>query len=269
MTWLRNAFTKSLRDQARPLLTWTVAAAFYVALLMSIYPSIRHSAASLQGYIQSLPAAVRAIFLGSNGDFSSPIGYVNVEMLSWLGPIVFISFAVSMAGRAIAGEEEAGSLSLLLTQTVGRRRLLLNKYLALVVTTAGLGVAFWAVLFVATRLAGSPISAGELAWAFLRLTLLGLAMGSLTYAVGAGTGKRQESVAAGAGVAVIMYLMNTLATMNDSVRPLRHASLFYYAGGASPLGQSVSVIGIIVLVCSSALLLAVAIPLFERRDVRV
>src|SRR6202142_812232 len=102
---LGNAFFKSLRDQARPLIMWVIGVAFYVALLISIYPSIRHSAASLQGYIHSLPSAVRAALLGSGGDFSSPVGYVNVELPSWLAPIVFIAFAVSIAARALAGEE--------------------------------------------------------------------------------------------------------------------------------------------------------------------
>jgi len=120
---LRNAFFKSLRDQARALIMWVIGVAFYVALLLSIYPSIRHSAGQLQGYINSLPSAVRAAFLGSGGDFSSPVGYVNTELLSWLAPVVFIAFAVSIAARALAGEEENGTLSLLLTQTIGRRRL--------------------------------------------------------------------------------------------------------------------------------------------------
>ncbi len=266
---LRDAFTKGLRDHARPLLTWGVAAALYVAFLMSIYPSIRHSASAFEGYIQNLPAAARAAFFGSNSDFSSPIGFVNVELLSWLAPIVFISFAVSMAARALAGEEEAGTLSLLLTHAVGRKRLLLQKYLAMALAVAALGVAFWLVLFIATRVAGTPVGAGELGWAFLRLVLLGLALGSVTYAVGAASGKRQGSVVAGAGVAVAMYLLNTLATMNTSVRPLRYASWFYYSGGASPLGQSASVVGMVVLLMSSAVLVAVALPLFERRDVRV
>ena len=180
---LSNAFFKSLRDQARPLIMWVIGVAFYVALLISIYPSIRHSAASLQGYIDSLPATIRAAFLGSGGDFSSPVGYVNVELLSWLAPIVFIAFAVSIAARALAGEEESGTLSLLLTQTVDRRRLVLQKYAAMTVTVAILGVAFWLALFLATRVAGTPVSAGELADAMLRLTLLGLAVGSVTYAV--------------------------------------------------------------------------------------
>ncbi len=266
---LRDAFFKGLRDQLRPLIMWAAGVAFYVALLMSIYPSIRHSAGALQGYINNLPAAVRAAFLGPGGDFSSPVGYVNVELLSWLGPIVFIAFAVSIAARALAGEEESGTLSLLLAHTVGRRRLALQKYGAMTVVVVVLGVAFWLSLFVATRIAGTPVGAGALAAAFVRLTLLGLAVGSVTYAVGAATGKRQASVAAGAGVGLVMYLLNTIAGMNETIKPLRYLSLFHYSGGASPLGQSLSAVSLVVLLGTSAILLLASLVLFERRDVHV
>jgi ABC-2 type transport system permease protein len=265
---LSNAFFKSLRDQARPLIMWAIGVVFYVALLISIYPSIRHSTASLQSYIDSLPAAIRAAFLGSGGDFSSPVGYVNVELLSWLAPIVFIAFAVSIAARALAGEEEAGTLSLLLTQTVGRRRLVLHKYAAMIVTVAILGLAFWLALVVATAIAGTPVGAGKLADAMLRLTLLGLAVGSVTFAVSGATGRRQTGIAAGAGVGLAMYLLNTLSQMNVHIRPFRYLSLFHYSGGASPLGQGFNAGGVAVLLATSAALLVVTAVSFERRDVR-
>jgi ABC-2 type transport system permease protein len=266
---LTDPFRKGLRDQLRPLAMWVAGVAFYVALLISIYPSIRGSAGALQGYIDNLPAAVRAAFLGPAGDFSTPVGYVNTELLSWLAPIVLIAFAVVIAGRSLAGEEESGTLSLLLTSTVGRRRLALQKYGALVVAVALLGAAFWLALVVATRIAGTPVGAGDLAAAFVRLTLLGLAVGSVTYAVGAGTGRRQVSLAAGAGVGVVTYLLNTVAVLSSALRPLRYTSLFYYSGGAAPLGRGVDAGGVAVLLGTSAALLGVALVLFERRDVRV
>jgi len=263
---LRNPFAKGLRDQVRPLTMWVVGVAFYVALLMSIYPSIRGSAKALQGYIDNLPAAVKAAFLGA-GDFSSPVGYVNTELLSWLAPIVLIAFAVAVAARALAGEEEAGTLSLLLANTVGRRRLVLQKYAALLVAVTVLGAAFWLSLVVATRIAGTPVGAGQLAAAFLRLTLLGLAVGSVTFVAGGATGRRQTGVAAGAAVGVLMYLLNTLAVMNGSIRPFRYLSLFHWAGGASPLGKPLDVSAVLVPLATSAVLLVATLVLFERRDV--
>ena len=265
---LRNAFTKGLRDQGRPLLLWTVGVAFYVALLMAIYPSIRGSAKALQGYIDNLPTAVKAAFLGS-GDFSTPVGYVNTELLSWLAPIVLIAFAIAVAARSLAGEEESGTLSLLLANTVGRRRLVLQKYAAMLVAVAVLGAAFGLSLVIATRITGTPVGAGKLAEAFVRLTLLGLAIGSVTFAVGGATGRRQAGIAAGAAVGVAMYLLNTLAVMNDTIRPLRYASLFHYAGGASPLGKGLDAASLLVPLATSAALLGATLWLFERRDVRV
>ena len=265
---LRDPFLKGLRDQLRPLILWGAGAAFYVALLISIYPSIRKSAGAINEYVQNMPEAIRAAFMGSS-DFTTPVGYVNVELLSWLAPIVLIAFAVGVAARSLAGEEESGTLSLVLTHTVGRRRLVLQKYAAMLVVVVALGAVFWLSLVVATAIAGTPVGAGELAVAFLRLTLLGLAIGSITFAVGGGTGRRQYGIAAGAGVGVAMYLLNTLAVMDESVRPFRYLSLFHYAGGAAPLGKDLDAAGLVVMAATSAVMLVAALVLFERRDVHV
>ncbi len=265
---LRNAFLKGLRDQLRPFVMWAAGVAFYVALLISIYPSIRKSAGAINEYVKNMPEAVRAAFMGSS-DFTTPVGYVNVELLSWLAPIVLIAFAVAVAARSLAGEEENGTLALVLTHAVGRRRFALQKYAAMIVVVIALGATFWLSLTVATAIAGTPVGAGDLAVAFVRLTLLGLAVGSVTFAVGGATGRRQAGIAAGAGVGVIMYLLNTLAVMNETIRPLRHASFFYWAGGASPLGKPLDATGVLVMVATSALLLVATLVLFERRDVHV
>jgi ABC-2 type transport system permease protein len=267
-TVLRDPFLKGLRDQLRPLVMWSAGVAFYVALLISIYPSIRKSAGAIQEYVKNMPEGIKAAFMGSS-DFSTPVGYVNVELLSWLAPIVLIGFACAVAARALAGEEESGTLSLVLTHTVGRRRLVLQKYAAMVVVVVALGAVFWLSLSIATAIAGTPVGTGDLAKAFLGLTLLGLAIGSVTYAVSAATGRRQVGNATGAGVAVAMYLLNTLAVMNESIRPFRFLSLFHYAGGAAPLGRDLDVTDLIVLLATSAVMLAATLVLFERRDVHV
>jgi len=266
---MRDPFFKGLRDQVRPLLMWVIGVAIYVTLLMSIYPSFRRSAGQMQGYIESLPEAVRAAFLGPDSDFSSPVGYVNVELLSWLAPIVLVAFAVASAARALAGEEEDGTLSLLLAHPIGRRRLAVQKYGALALTVGVLGAAFWLSLVVSTRIAGTPVGAGQLAAALLRLTLLGLAAGSVTFAVCAATGRRQAGLAAGAGLALAMYLLKTLAEMDPSIRPYRILSLFHYSGGATPLGKSLEAVDLLVLAGVPVVLLLVAVVLFERRDVHV
>jgi ABC-2 type transport system permease protein len=266
---LHDPFLKSLRDQVRGLLVWVVGIAFYVALLMSVYPSVRDSAGQLQGYVDNLPEAFRTAFLGSGGDFFSPAGFINTELFSWLGPIVFIGFAVAAATRALAAEEEGGTLSLLLAHPLSRRRLVLQKFAAMLVAIAVLAVGFWLSLVVATTLAGMDVGAGALGQALLLFALLGLAVGSVTLAVGAGTGRKAAGIAAGVGVGVVMYLVNTLGQINETLEPFRVLSLFHYTGGTTPLGRGLGVVDVIVLVGTTLVFLAVTLILFERRDIRV
>jgi len=195
-----------------------------------VYPSVRDSAGQLQGYVDNLPEAFRTAFLGSGGDFSSPQGFINTELFSWLGPIVFIAFAVGAANRALAGEEEDGTLSLLLAYPLSRPSLVLQRFAAMVVTIGVLGLAFWLSLVVATVLAGMDV---------------------------------------GAGVGVAMYLLNTLGQINKTLEPYRVLSLFHYTGGTTPLGRGLGAADVAVLAGTTLVLLAVTLVLFERRDIRV
>ena len=70
----------------------------------------------------------------------------------------------------------------------------------MIVIVAILGLAFWLALLVATS-RGHAGGAGVLAEAMLRLTLLGLAVGSVTFAVSGASGRRHIGIAAGAAVA--------------------------------------------------------------------
>jgi ABC-2 type transport system permease protein len=266
---LRDPFLKSLRDQARGLLIWVIGITAYVALLVAAYPSVRDSAGQLQDYFDNLPEAFRTAFLGSGGDFSSPAGFINTELFSWLGPIVFIAFAVSAANRALAAEEEDGTLSLLLAYPLSRRSLVLQRFAAMAVTIGILGLGFWLSLVVATSLAGMEVGAGELGQALLLFTLLGLAIGSVTLAVGAATGRKAAGIAAGAGVSVAMYLLNTLGQIIQTLEPYRVLSLFRYTGGTTPLGRGLGAVDVAVLVGTTLVLLLATLILFERRDIRV
>jgi len=176
---------------------------------------------------------------------------------------------VGAANRALAGEEEDGTLSLLLAYPLSRRSLVLQRFAAVVVTIALLGLAFWLSLVVATSLAGMDVGAGALGQALLLFTLLGLAVGSVTLTVGAATGRKAAGIAAGAGVGVAMYLLNTLGQINETLAPYRVLSLFRYTGGTTPLGRGLGAVDVAVLVGTTLALLAVTLILFERRDIRV
>jgi ABC-2 type transport system permease protein len=265
---LHDAFLKSLRDQWRALLWWSLGVAAYVAMLVPFYSSIKKSAGEFDAYVENLPDVLREAFLGPGADFASPTGYLNTELFSWLVPIVFVAFGVGAGARALAGEEEAGTLNLLLAYPLTRRRLLLQKAAAAVVGIVVVGLALYAALQLSVVIMDMDVSAGALLGAVALGVMVGLAVGGIALAVSSATGRRAAGIAVGAGVGLGAYLLNTLAQISDTLKPYEVLSFFHYYGGAAPLTTGITWDAVAVLLGTALVSLVVALVLFERRDLR-
>ena len=265
---LRNIFTKSLRDQRRSLIFWAIGTMLYVALNVAIFPSIRNSSSQLDTYVKSLPSVLRKLFVGSNPDLASGTGFLNARLFSFVSPLIFLMFAVGVGARAIAGEEEGGTLDLLLSQPVARRRVVGEKFSALTVGVVVLLAAHFTAMLISDLALNMGISVLKMLEANISMALLALAVGALTFAVSAATGRRAVSIAAGSVVGLLAYLINALAPLVDVLKPARRVSLFYYYGGVTALRQGITAAGAGVLLAVTASCLAAAFLLFERRDLR-
>jgi ABC-2 type transport system permease protein len=266
---LRDAFVKGLRDQRRSLLIWVASVAAYVVMMCSLFPNIRKSSADMQDYIESMPEAFRRAFMGESTDFGNAVTYLNGELFSFMTPLFVMIFAIALAAAQIAGEEENGTLSLLLAYPVSRTRLLLQKYAVLVAGTVALCAAHLATMAIANMAIGLDMPTGDLIGAHVSLLLLGLAVGTVAFATGAATGKRGLTIAVGAAVGIVAYLLNIVAQLVESLFWIRRLSLFYYYGGAEPLRLGLRPAYAAVLLAVTVGAALVAWFSFERRDVHV
>jgi ABC-2 type transport system permease protein len=261
---LRDILTKTLWDQRRLLVGWAVGLALVTAVYSSIYPSIRESGAAA---VENYPEALKDAF--NLQDVASPAGYLGSAVFGILLPVLIVLFAVVAGARAIAGDEEAGTLDLLLAHPVSRPRLLLQRFGALVVAIALLGLAVLLALLAVSGPGELDLGVGRLVAAVAQLALLGLAFGSLALAVGAATGRRALVVGICAVVAVVAYLGNTLARQVDGLGWLRRVSPFWYYSGGDPLRNGFQLGDSAVLLVASLLLVGAGLLLFTRRDVAV
>ncbi len=266
---LRNVFLKTLRDQRRALLWWAVGIvglAFYLALL---YPSIRDNAATYDRILKAMPETLAKTMIGDFGSYGSPEGYLNSSLFFMAAPLLFLIYAISVGSGAIAGEEEQGTLDLLLSNPLPRWRVVVEKFVALVIGTLFLALVQWLGLIVGAVAVNMQISSGRLAEINLSCALLGLAIGTLALAVGCLRGDRSLSVGVASTVGVAAYFLNSLAASVKSLEPYRKLSFFYYFIGADPLKNGLDAGHVAVLVGVTLVLLAVALVVFERRDVAV
>ena len=266
---LRGILLKTLWEQRRSLAWWSAGMAAAVLLIVLVYPSVR-DVPEFRQLIDSLPEAVRNLFLGAGGlDFLSPVGYLHSRLFAFLAPAVFLVYAIGQGVGGVSGEEERGTIEVLLAAPVARWRLAVEKFGALVCGTAILAAATFFAVWAGGMAVGMDIAVARIFQASLSLALLGTMFGALALAAGAATGNRGLSVGLPTGFAVLSYLVDALAPLVDELDALRVLSPFRYYGEAIPLANGVDPAHAAVLALAALALAAIAALGFERRDLRV
>jgi ABC-2 type transport system permease protein len=266
---LGSVARKTVRDLLGGFLWWSLGLAGMVALMVSVYPTVRANPA-LNRLVQQYPDALKA-FIGFGGevDYLSPAGYLGSELFSFMVPLLLLVAAIGAGARAVAGEEEAGTLELLLSCPVSRRRVVLDKLAALAVELVGLGAVLLVSLWVGARVVSMNVSFLHLAAATAAAVLLALAYGALALLVGAATGRRALTVGVVAAAAVAAYLVASLASLVDVLEPAKLASPFYHYSASDPLRHGLAA-GHALLLAGIAVVAGLLAPIaLERRDVGV
>jgi ABC-2 type transport system permease protein len=262
---LRDVFTKTLWDTRRSLLGWAVAIAAVAAMYAAFWPTV--NTPEMQQALENYPAGLLEAL---NYDLTSPAGYLGSSVYGLLVPLLVAVFAIAVGTRAVAGDEEAGTLDLLLAHPVGRTRLALQRFAALAAALALVGLVLWlAMLAVAGPAELEGVSAAELAAATLQLALFGACLGGLAFAVGAATGRKALALGASAGVAVLTYLANGVFPQVQGLEWTRDLSPWHWYLGGEPLKNGLQAGDALLLLGVTVVLVAAGTWLFNRRDIAV
>ena len=266
---LGSVWGKTLRDYRRSLAWWAVGLVGFVALYAAIYPTVQ-DLPDVDELLDSYPEALRAFVGAGEGiDLSSPEGYLQTEAFSFLVPLLFLIFGIGAGAGAIAGEEERGSLEVLLAQPVSRRRVVLEKLTAIAAAVVALGLVLWIGLWLGALAVDMEISAGRLLAAVVSAVLLALAFTSLALLVGALSGRRALAIGIAAVVALAAYVLDSMATLVEELEAVQPLSPFYLYRAAEPLRHGLDPVHALALLALAVAFAVLAVPAFERRDLRL
>jgi ABC-2 type transport system permease protein len=264
---LRSVFAKAWHDGWRGLAVWTVLSGVAAAFYLSLYPSIG-AIDEMQRLLESMPPALRAMFAAEGVDIGTPAGYLNVELFTFLVPLLVFAVTLTAGGAATAGEEERGTLELLLANPVPRGRVVLEKGLAMVTFGATVVAGIGSALAVMAWAADIDLALDRVAAALGSACLLGVAAGALAMAIGSMTGSRMLSIGVALALSVFGFFVNALAPLVEALEPWQVASPHYHYIGYDPLANGLDPAHASVLLGMTAILLAIAVVAFERRDLR-
>lgn len=259
----------TLRMARRSMLWWSIGIVALVALMLAVYPSVRDNPAMDQ-ILEAYPELVRAfVAFGGVVDYTSPAGYLGAELFSMMLPLLFIIAAIVAGSKAIAGEEEAGTLDVLLALPLSRTRVLMEKMAAVAVEVVILGIVLFLALLIGTVAIGMDISVGGLAAATFDVVALAWLYGALAVVLGAAIGRRAIAGGIAAALAVLAYVVNGLAPLVEVLDALRPYSPWYRYADSAALTAGLDPVNIGVLLGITAVLVLISPPLLRRRDVGV
>lgn len=265
----RSIFTKSLRDYRVAILGWGIGLGL---LIYFYYATILSQLAGTAGQtLQQI--AGQFSFFGETVEANTPGGYITFKIMGTV-PVVLGIWAVLAGSRMTRGEEESGALDILLSTPQSRLRLVLQKVLAMAAATGLISVIAGLLILGGMAMAKSsvpnevsvdPVAAlaagfngGVTAFLFGMLALL------LAQFMGRGAAAGW----AGGLMAFFFVLEGTGRSVNGAsgVRPF---TPLYYYDKSYPLipdrGMDWGAFAVLVGLC--IVLVAVAVPLFLRRDV--
>jgi ABC-2 type transport system permease protein len=258
-----------LKERTKSTIWWSVAIIVLTVAIGASYPTVREQTSALDSLVESMDEGFLEMLGAADGSIASPVGFWNSNFYANLFPILLLVLGIGLAAWSIAGAEREGTLEPLLANPVRRSRVALGRYVGHAIVLAVVTAVSTAVL-IAFRGAWeyAEISVVKFVAAGVASFLLALLFTTITYAVGAATGRKGTAIAAGAGIAVTTFVIFALAAFVEFFDNLRWLSPWHWFLEPSPLseGWTWQSVGLPLLVIVPAVI--VGTVWFTRRDLR-
>ena len=130
----RSILSKSLRDYRVPMLAWGIGlAVFMAAVVATATPAVVTAFISFARILS---------FLGDPYAMNTPEGYITFRYMATTLPLLLSIWPILAGARLVRGEEERGTMDVLLATSQSRARLLLEKVGALAIALLVIALLF-------------------------------------------------------------------------------------------------------------------------------
>jgi ABC-2 type transport system permease protein len=211
-----------------------------------------------------MPEEIR--HLAGFGDGADAAGLAYGAVYSFMGALTLAGIAVAKGSSAIAGEEQGGTMGLLLANPTSRSRVLVSKAASIVVLVGFGALILWGAGELTPRLINLDASGNEVGALAFHMFANALFYGFLALMIGGWTGSGTAAWGGSAAVMAVSYFAAGLLPLVEGLEDFARLFPWHYYNGSEPLANGVDWIHIGVLLGGSALFAAIALVGFNRRD---
>lgn len=262
---MNSVFMRTLQDKRMFIIGWFIGFAAMAALMVAFYPSMTKDG-SIDQLVETMPDAFKGL-VGNLADLKEFSTYLGSQLFDIRISLLAGIMATVLALGLSANEEETGRLRTLLALPISRTKLLLQKWLAMVVI---IFVALLGNVVSILALQGTvdaSIGLDKLLSLYLMTGLVITALASVTFAVAMATGKRPLAMLVGILVVAVSFILSTFSASVDWVADIEWLSVFHYFPAAEVARSGIDGNDALVLAGITLAALILAFIMFRYRDV--
>lgn len=262
----RDLFRKALRDERAAFIGWGIAVVAYGAFTISLYPSIQ-GVETFEDYLEQLPPAFK-VFLGDITDISTLEGFLTIEYLAYL-PVLLSIYAIISGTRSLVGEEEAGTMDLVMSYPVTRAQVVAAKMLALLSSLFGICLLAGVTLAAMGPLVVDDAPVAGLFWAGLHAFPAAALVAVASITASAVVHRRKTAAVAVTVYVVASFVLNGFSKLVDWLEGAKYLTLFHYYELGEPIKLDLDPLFYLAMTLASLSLALGALYAFEHKDLAV
>jgi ABC-2 type transport system permease protein len=256
---------RGLQAQRRSTLVWASSIVLLAVSVVAVWPSLERSG-SLGGLTAGMSPQLVAAF--GLEQFNTANGYLRGNLYAVMLPLLLGSMAITAATALTSGDEEAGRFELLLALPLRRTQVYLMRLVTVVVSLAVTSAAVAVTVVGSVAVLDMDVALDGVVAVAVATWLLAVLHAALAYAAAAAGCRPPVTLGVAAGVLVVGYMLQAIAPLSESLKPLSALSPWDWALGDDPLKNGFAGGGLLLLVAVSGVLVAAGTLLIDRRDIR-
>lgn len=257
-----------MRIRRGAIIGWGIGIAIFVVYIIALFPEFAPMFGDMN--LGDIPAYQ---MFGDFSDMASFPSFMSVYLFTYLPTLLGIYAIVNGTGT-LAGEEDSGTLEIIMSLPLARWQVLISKMIALavalllillIVAAAAVGT----VLVMGDRLDTHGVTNMDLVLSIVSTWPLALVFATISLFLGTIMPSRRLAATAATLLLIISFFGNNLAAISEPLEKIQFLFPFHYFDGKAILIDGVVSSDMFVLFGATAVFLGLALIGFEHRNVMV
>lgn len=260
-------FCREMKNSLKVLVFFAAIMTMYIALIITMYdPTLM---ATLDSFVDAMPELMAAVGMSSGAN--TLVGFMVSYLYGFIMLVFPMVFCILRGNGLIAKYVDRGSMVSLMAAPVKRRTIALTQMLVLlcgilllVLYATGLQIAVCQITFPEETVVSDVLKLNA------ALLCLHLFIGGICFLCSCFFSDSKYSLAFGAGIPGLMFVVQMLANVGEKSEFLKYATFFtLYDPSGIVAGETFATVGAVVLLIGAVLLFAASVEVFCRKDMHI